>query len=361
MSTTCAHCGHEVELGRFCTNCGAPVDPAALDTWRTDTAERPAARDPHVPPPAHEPPSSPRFPLFADEVEASSADAGSASSGRSEPGARAAGRPADEPPATGVLPGVLPGLGASGETDEATSTRRTGRLLPLVVVGLAIALVLAMGILLLVIDQDTGTGPDTVDSTSEAVDGDASSSESSTGTDDDASDSSDPGGSSGSGGSGGPSTDVAGQATAEAPVTAPPGTDVNGNTVRYDAANLVDGDDDTTWRMAGDGAGTELTFTLAGPARLVKVGLVNGYAKKEPGYDGYTANRRVQRVEWELDDGTVVEQDLRETRRMQRVKVPGAGETSQVVLRILDVSAPGDGRSGRDYTAVSEVALVAAD
>lgn len=35
----CTQCGQQVELGRFCTNCGTPL-AARTDAWRTDTSER---------------------------------------------------------------------------------------------------------------------------------------------------------------------------------------------------------------------------------------------------------------------------------------------------------------------------------
>ena len=86
--SSCTSCGHQLGVGRFCTNCGAPVDSshpgrhpgqharspgasAPSDDWRTDTAERrlsQAAADPRTPPAAVAPPPPPRYPLFADEV-----------------------------------------------------------------------------------------------------------------------------------------------------------------------------------------------------------------------------------------------------------------------------------------------------
>src|SRR3954469_3217646 len=86
--TSCASCGHQLGLGRFCTNCGAPVDPAtpasapdlgaptvaapALgsdEDWHTDTAERRVSTaHPRAPPSAAAPPPPPRYPLYADEV-----------------------------------------------------------------------------------------------------------------------------------------------------------------------------------------------------------------------------------------------------------------------------------------------------
>ena len=59
-SPLCAQCGHELGLGRYCTNCGLPVEQ-----WRTDTAERPpvpptVAAGAGVPPPAFAPPPGAR-------------------------------------------------------------------------------------------------------------------------------------------------------------------------------------------------------------------------------------------------------------------------------------------------------------
>ena len=59
-------------------------------------------------------------------------------------------------------------------------------------------------------------------------------------------------------------------------------------------------------------------FELAAPTTLTSVGLVNGYAKTAQdggtSFDWYAGNRRVLAVEWVFDDGTVVRQDLDETR-----------------------------------------------
>jgi hypothetical protein len=53
----------------------------------------------------------------------------------------------------------------------------------------------------------------------------------------------------------------------------------------------------------------------------------------------------------------VVTQDLAATRRLQRMKIEPA-TTSTVQLRLLTVTPPGDGPSRRDYTAISDLALV---
>jgi hypothetical protein len=57
----CANCGHELGVGRFCTNCGHPVDAPPPVT----------PPPPSTPPPAHpgQVPPPPRYPLFADDAE----------------------------------------------------------------------------------------------------------------------------------------------------------------------------------------------------------------------------------------------------------------------------------------------------
>ena len=119
---------------------------------------------------------------------------------------------------------------------------------------------------------------------------------------------------------------------------------------------MVDGVADTCWRMPGDGTGMELTFTLAGPTELTEVGLINGYAKRAGKLDWYAGNRRVRSVEWVFDDGTVVPQSLSESRNLQTLQIDPI-TTSTVVLRLVSVSAPGQGPSARNFTPISEVSL----
>ena len=154
----------------------------------------------------------------------------------------------------------------------------------------------------------------------------------------------------------GPAEDLTGSASVTAPVTAPPSTEVDGDPVDYSADNMLDGVPSTAWRMPGDGTGREITIDLGGPVQLARVGLVNGYAKRDPGYDGYTANRRVTRVVWIFDDGSQQAQLLDEKRRMQLLDV-GPVTTSSITLRIVTVTRPGPPPRGRDFTAISELAL----
>ncbi len=152
--------------------------------------------------------------------------------------------------------------------------------------------------------------------------------------------------------------DVAALATPTVPDTAEASLDVAGNQVTYDAYNMLDGDAATAWRMPGDATNEEIVFQLREPTLITELGLVNGYAKREPGYDGYTSNRRIRAVEWTLDDGTVLTQKLgKKRRRLQTIPVDRV-LSDTVRLRLVKVTDPGTGPTGRDYTAISDISIV---
>ena len=155
---------------------------------------------------------------------------------------------------------------------------------------------------------------------------------------------------------------LAGSAVVRAPRPAPPTQDVTGSPVTFVAAHLLDGVPQTCWRMPGDGTGESITFSFDEPVEMTEVGLVNGYAKTASdasgnSYDWYAGNRRTLQVEWTFDDGTVVSQDLGQTRAMQTVGLEDGVVTEQVTMRLVEVSPPGTGAASRDYTALSEVTL----
>lgn len=154
--------------------------------------------------------------------------------------------------------------------------------------------------------------------------------------------------------------DLTRTAGVQAPRPAPPTRDVSGDPVRFVAGHLLDGRPQTCWRMPGDGTGQSITFTFDTPVELREVGLVNGYAKSARDsrgtLDWYAGNRRTLRVEWTFDDGTLVTQELEESRRMQSVTVDDV-VAEQVTMRLIEVSPPGPGRASRNYTAISGVRL----
>jgi hypothetical protein len=115
--------------------------------------------------------------------------------------------------------------------------------------------------------------------------------------------------------------------------------------------------------MPGDGSGEVIEFRLRERTRLTRVGRVNGYAKVvadgQDRVDWYPQNRRITAVEWAFDDGTTVSQDLALESGMQVLRID-AETTRTVRLRIVSVTEPAAGPLGRDYTPISDVALVGA-
>jgi hypothetical protein len=123
---------------------------------------------------------------------------------------------------------------------------------------------------------------------------------------------------------------------------------------------MMDGDPATAWRMAGDGTGSMLTFTFPESVTLSSLGLINGWAKTtvdDAGveYDWYHGNRRVVAAEWVVGD-QVFTQALTDSTAMQTLDIEPT-ETTSVGLRLVEVSPPGTGSTGRDFTAVSDVSF----
>ncbi len=321
----CTGCGHRLGgVGRFCTNCGRPI-PSDADP-DTDTAVRPPVTVPTGPPPSGPPPSvppppaytqppAPRYPLFVDEVRPSPAEA---------PAAPQAPPPAPRPPARDGGPPFLVGA--------------------LVVV--VLMLVAVVGGLLMLSNSGDDEADDPAPSPSIAGSESAPPSGSPSGPPDS------PPPSEGS-------QDLARFATVTAPRTARPNLDTRGNQVRYEPSNMVDGVPSTCWRTPGDGTGIEITFEFPQPVELTEVGLINGYAKQAGRLDWYAGNRKVLAVDWVFDDGTVVSQALDKTRDLQTTEIDPV-VTSTVRLRLESVSPPGAGPAARNYTPISDVALVGA-
>ena len=319
--TTCLACGEPLGIGRFCMNCGHPEEAPVKDESPTSTVERPIlspapppasspAQPPRAavaPPPVYEAPRPPRYPLWADEA-------------LSPP----SGPPVLAPPPPAHRP-------------------RVGWVAGWVAAAIVLVALTGAGGVLLLGGDDAPTSPGTASppgtSTPAEPAGPAEPAEP------------------GSSGSAAEPVDLARTAEATPPDTAAPSRDVNGNAVRYEAFNMLDGQSDTAWRMPGDGSGQEVVLRLDSPTAISEVGLINGYAKVEAGYDGYRANRRITAVEWVFGDGTVVAQDLTDDLEVQRVAVDDV-VTDEVTLRIVSVSGPTEGPTGRDYTAISEIALV---
>jgi hypothetical protein len=368
---SCARCGNDLGDAAVCDRCGTPsaryaepgvaghVSRGAFVRDAGDTAERPAvaggrhaatrtAPEAVVPPPSPEPtPTNARFPLYADEV------------------VPARTSPEEWPPP--AYPTVAPPDDDLAVVDGDAAHRSLGDLLPWILLGVAaIGLVLVGAVWLLFRPgADTASDASTAASSSRgSQDSPADSTADSAG---DSEDGADDGGASQEPSAGGgrtttgPSRDVSATATALVPDTAPPNQDVRGRPVRYDSDQMFDGDPSTAWRMPGDGTDALLTIRLAEPTQVRRVGLVNGYAKEDVDPGGrtvrwYPRNRRITRVTWSFDDGSIVKQRLRQRPTMQTVRVDRE-VTRTIRLRLVDVTAPMPGRLGRNYTAISEIRI----
>ena len=330
--THCASCGHGLGVGRFCTNCGQPVPGRHPEAAPTTSA-------PVVPPPTGELPPAARYPLYAEAPP---------TTGPPAPTTRLAATPAASyappPPA-----------------DHRSDHRRSRSWLPWVAVLAALALVAGIGAFLLLAggdgdEDDKGTDPAGASTATGSTEGSSgapsprpSHSDSprpdSTGTD-------------GPVEAPAPSElgDLAPAAKAEVPATAPASRDRQNQPVTFAARNMLDADPRTSWRMPGDGTGAAITFDLGRPVVLTEVGLINGYAKVDGADNWYASNRRIGAVQWEFDDGTRITQQLSDRPTMQLIPV-GPVATTKVVLHLLEVTAPGAGPNGRDFTAISDVRL----
>ncbi|RBP47331.1 hypothetical protein DES53_101128 [Roseimicrobium gellanilyticum] len=133
-----------------------------------------------------------------------------------------------------------------------------------------------------------------------------------------------------------------------------------GKEFRYDAQLLAEDDPDTgssAWveGVKGDGLGESVTLTLDKPAKVRRIGLVNGYAKNE---DIYRKNNRVSRFDVSVNGGAAFPVDVPDERlgsEMFYFDLPAsAGDVSTVKLTIAGVY------KGSKYqdTALSDVVLV---
>jgi len=309
----CTDCGHRLDVGRYCTSCGArvPSTPDVAPRHQPDypTAVRtdalppiPAAPSAPPPPPVLGPaPSSARYPLYADTVQPT------------------APRPAPAPAATAT---------ATASYDALPPRRRSATPWLFAVLAVVVLALVGSGLLLLAPSgDDAGASRDA--------------------------------GRGNGGPQGGPTTTLE-PADIAVPDVAPASVDEDGSRVTFDPANLLDGDPRTSWRMSGDGTGSVITLTFDAPVTVTEVGLINGYAKSDPPHDWYAGNRRISFVVWAFDDGTEVEQELGDDTGVQTVPVARV-ETTSIELRLLEVTEPGDGPDGRDFTAISEIEITGPD
>lgn len=138
-----------------------------------------------------------------------------------------------------------------------------------------------------------------------------------------------------------------------ASATADPGVDGANKPVSYDAANLVDGDATSAWRVDGDGIGTTVQASWNEPVTLSSIGLVPGYAKIDARdhTDRFHQERRVVSVRCSFDHDPAVTVNFSDLAELQSFAVDVT--TSTVTIEILQTTPAPE----RDFTAISELAF----
>lgn len=149
-----------------------------------------------------------------------------------------------------------------------------------------------------------------------------------------------------------PSCSVRG-ASVVATSTASDGVDEAGATVSYEAFQLIDGDQETAWRVPGRGVGESISITFPRVCRLSSLGVLNGYAKFDPfsGADRWTQNRRVSEVNWTAGGRSGVQRLDVQSRTRQSFGIQPV-DVASVTMTIVD-SYPAI--TERDFVALSEV------
>ncbi|HYN93644.1 MAG TPA: hypothetical protein VES42_07325, partial [Pilimelia sp.] len=103
----------------------------------------------------------------------------------------------------------------------------------------------------------------------------------------------------------------------------------NPELARYRVGSTLDGDRATAWNSHGDklrsNIGVRLTYRFAGPVKLARVTIINGYARTPALYRG---NHRVARLSVRTDGGAATPWQLADTTDPQTLTLPGAPTTS---------------------------------
>lgn len=134
-----------------------------------------------------------------------------------------------------------------------------------------------------------------------------------------------------------------------APVAAPPAgggaklayeVSANSQHSKYPASNLSDGDVSTVWQeQKGEwSVGQKLHVEFDEPHTLTKLGIVVGYdLVHDKKGDLWPQNNRAKSLQITLSDGTEVQADLEDDRKMQWIALPASEPVSEIMLKITDV------------------------
>jgi hypothetical protein len=130
-----------------------------------------------------------------------------------------------------------------------------------------------------------------------------------------------------------------------------PSRDGTGRLLTFDAANTIDGNPATAWRVKGRGVGETLAVAFDRPVHLTSIGMVPGWAAIDDvsRANRFVENKRVTRARFVFTDGSAVDFTYSDAPVMQHAVVDV--DTTGVVMQIL-ASGP---RTKRNYTAISDL------
>lgn len=103
----------------------------------------------------------------------------------------------------------------------------------------------------------------------------------------------------------------------------------------YDAENLVDGNLETIWVEGVDGYGEGETihiFSNEGKKYVSQINIYNGFAKTD---DLYKKNSRVKGLMIQFEDGTVVYEELQDSKDVQTIYLDEIVETGWIKLTVI--------------------------
>lgn len=145
-------------------------------------------------------------------------------------------------------------------------------------------------------------------------------------------------------------------ATITASGVADPATNACGQQVSYQAENAFDGDPSTAWRPPEfQAVGHTLLVEFASQVTITRVGLIPGYAKRDPcsGKDYFITNRRILAVEWRFDNGDAILQSFRiDNAALQFIEFAPV-RSHHATVTIKEVTS----HNGLDFAAVSDLQI----
>jgi hypothetical protein len=145
--------------------------------------------------------------------------------------------------------------------------------------------------------------------------------------------------------------------TLTASAQAPRHQDCAGNWFTYEPENVIDGQDDTAWRIPGEGEGEWIALRYPRPVKVSAIGIIPGHDKidSECGIDRFFSLHVVHEVFIEFSDGTAVPKRFDRNRSKQWLHLDSPKATTSVRVEIKRTYPPGD--DSVDETAISEIEI----